>query len=116
MGGVAARRLAVSVVLALMPVAAGALSGPVRAQTTRVAVGDNFYDPEPVFIAPGTTLVWTNQGREAHTVTSDEGSPEQFDSRTLAPGGSYSHTFNQSGVFTYHCVFHEDMLGTIVVG
>jgi plastocyanin len=76
---------------------------------------DKGYLPEPIVISPGTTITWKNVGKEAHTVTSDDGTGESFDSGTLSPGRSFSHTFNNEGAFTYHCVFHEDMLGTIIV-
>jgi plastocyanin len=90
-------------------------SHPAYAQTFAVSVLDNSYNPEPFTIAPGTTVVWTNRGHVAHTVTSDDPTAETFDSNTLAPGKSFSHTFNTVGVFTYHCSFHDNMLGTIIV-
>jgi plastocyanin len=93
----------------------GALPRSARAQTLSVSVIDNGYVPEPIVISPGATITWKNIGKEAHTVTSDDGTGESFDSGTLSPGRSYRHTFNDEGAFTYHCVFHEDMLGTIIV-
>jgi plastocyanin len=90
-------------------------SHPAYAQTFAVMVLDNFYNPEPFTIAPGTTVVWINRGHVAHTVTSDDPTVETFDSNTLAPGKSFSHTFNTVGVFTYHCALHDNMLGTIIV-
>jgi plastocyanin len=95
--------------------ALGALPGSARAQSFSVSVIDNGYVPEPIIISPGTTITWKNIGKEAHTVTSDDGTGESFDSGTLPHGGSFSRTFNHEGAFTYHCVFHEDMLGTIIV-
>lgn len=93
----------------------GANSHPAYAASFAVTVLDNSYSPEPFTIVSGTTVVWTNRGRVAHTVTSDDPAGEAFDSNTLAPGKSFSHTFNHAGVFTYHCSFHDNMLGTIIV-
>jgi len=93
----------------------GANSHPAYAQTFAVMVLDDSYNPEPFTIAPGTTVVWTNRGKVAHTVTSDDPAAEAFDSNTLAPGKSFNHTFNTAGVFTYHCALHDNMLGTIIV-
>lgn len=92
-----------------------AVFSPAQAQTIQVQVGDNFFAPDPIVIPPGSTVIWSNVGHADHTVTSDDGTGEQFDSKTLSPGGSFSHTFNQQGAFTYHCIFHEAMLGTVIV-
>lgn len=63
-------------------------------------------------IGPGTTIIWKNSDPAAHTVTSDTG---LFDSKALLKGQSYSLTFSQPGVYTYHCAIHPYMTGEIVV-
>ncbi len=78
-----------------------------------VSIGDNFFDAADVSIAPGTTLMWTNEGQVPHTVTADDGS---FDSGTLNPGDSYIVTFLGSGTLYYHCEIHPEMVGSITVG
>ena len=60
----------------------------------------------------GTTVTWTNMDAVAHTTTSDTGA---WDSGTLTPGASFQHTFTSPGTFTYHCMIHPYMHGTIVV-
>jgi len=35
-----------------------------------VTIGDNFFNPASVMVAPGGTVHWTNGGGTAHTVTS----------------------------------------------
>jgi plastocyanin len=106
----------IAVLLCVPTLGRSAVAHPVYAQTFAVAVLDNSYNPEPFTIAPGTTVIWTNRGQVPHTVTSDDPAVEAFDSGTLLPGKSFSHTFNHAGVFTYHCSFHDNMLGTIIVG
>jgi plastocyanin len=64
----------------------------------------------------GGTVVWWNNSHGTHTVTSDVGSPEVFDSNNVMLGSTFSHTFNTAGTFTYHCKIHTTMHGTIVVG
>lgn len=68
-------------------------------------------------ISVGTTLTWTNQDGVAHTVTSGvPGSPSGvFDSGNINSQGSFSHTFNQAGVFKYYCKIHTTMTGIITV-
>ncbi len=69
--------------------------------------------PAQITVSPGTTVVWTNQENNIpHTVTSDSG---LWDSGTLQPRQSFSHTFSTPGTFSYHCNIHPFMHGTIVV-
>ncbi len=70
------------------------------------------YSPGTLTVAAGTTVTWVNQDVVIHTVTSDDG---LFDSGNMLPGGRFSFTFTTQGSFTYHCIPHEYMRGTVVV-
>ena len=91
--------------------------------TVAVSILDNSYSPSNVMISKGQTVQWTNNGGSPHTVTNNPGtigcsppSAEVFASATLSSGGTFSHTFNQSGTFAYHCEVHGcSMAGTITV-
>ncbi|HEX8919427.1 MAG TPA: cupredoxin domain-containing protein [Chloroflexota bacterium] len=87
-------------------------SGRASAQTSQVAIVNFSYQPTPLNVPAGTTVMWTNQDSVAHTVTADNGS---FNSSALNNGQSYSFTFTQAGTFTYHCAIHSYMQGTITV-
>ena len=63
-------------------------------------------------VKAGTTVTWTNGDNVAHTVTADDGS---FGSADLNYGNTYTHTFNSTGSFPYHCIHHSGMKGTVVV-
>jgi hypothetical protein len=63
-----------------------------------VAIEDVGYEPQTMFVAVGSTVVWTNVGRKPHTVTSTDG---LFDSGVLAPGARYTRQFLQTGTFRY---------------
>ena len=78
-----------------------------------VSIADNFFDVADIAIEPGTTVIWSNEGQVPHTVTADDGS---FDSGQLNPGDSYIVTFLGSGVVSYHCELHPEMVGSITVG
>ena len=78
-----------------------------------VEIGDNFFDPPDVAVEPGSTITWTNNGDEPHTVTADDGS---FDSGMLNPGDSYTVAFGGQGTVTYHCEIHPEMRGSVTVG
>jgi plastocyanin len=75
-----------------------------------VSIQDGYFDPADITVAPGTTVMWTNEGYEPHTVTSDDG---QFDSGVLYPGDSYMVTFYGQGMITYHC--SPSMPGSVTV-
>jgi plastocyanin len=72
----------------------------------------NAYAPNPLTVAPGTTITWTNNDRVAHTSSGDDGS---WNSGDIAPGGNFSRTFATAGSFKYHCAIHPGMVGTVVV-
>lgn len=78
-----------------------------------------FYVPDPLNVATGTPVTWTNDDSTLHTVTS--GSPEggtsgtEFDSSYLAAGKTFQHTFSSAGTFDYYCTLHPFMVGKVIV-
>ena len=83
-----------------------------------IGISDNSYSNTVVGLPVGTTVTWTNTGRNNHTVTADDGS---FDSGIIAPNQTYVRTFSASGTFAYHDRFYGasggiGMSATIVVG
>src|SRR3954470_20736226 len=77
-----------------------------------VSIEDFYFEPSEAAIQPGDTVTWTNEGNHPHTVTADDGS---FDSGTLQPGESYSHTCQSAGRLPYHCSIHQAMTGSVSV-
>ena len=69
--------------------------------------------PATSTVSKGTTVKWTNNDAIAHTVTSDDGTT--FNSGNLAPGASFSFKTNASGTIAYHCNYHSNMHGSLVV-
>ncbi|MCA1644117.1 MAG: PQQ-dependent dehydrogenase, methanol/ethanol family [Chloroflexi bacterium] len=84
----------------------------IGASVTQATVIDFGYDPGNDLVPPGTTITWTNTGDLTHTVTSDD---IVFDSGDLAPGQTFSFTFDQPGTYWYFCRPHPFMRGRIVV-
>lgn len=78
-----------------------------------VSIIDYMFSPPQLIIKVGDTVIWTNNGATAHTVTSDSGS--ELSSPTLSGNQVYSHTFNVAGTYNYHCSIHPTMTGTIIV-
>lgn len=77
------------------------------------------YMPQKISISTGTTVVWSNDDRVGHTVTS--GSPSDattgstFDSSLIAPSKDFSYTFLNPGTFEYFCQVHPWMTGLVTV-
>jgi plastocyanin len=76
-------------------------------------------------IDPGDTVTWTWNGSGLdlhHSVTSDPGSAQTFDSDASNPththttGQTFQVTFPTSGCFQYHCEVHATMHGQVQVG
>ena len=80
---------------------------------------DNSFRPENIEVAAGTEVVWTNKGRNEHNVLHVDGDDWGVEVDDFQPGASYSHTFDQAGVYRYYCSIHgttdAGMIGTIVV-
>ncbi len=70
------------------------------------------YDPTPLHISKGTTVVFANASRVKHTATA-RGS---FDTGKIAPGKAVSIRFTAPGTYAYHCTIHPEMHGKIIVG
>lgn len=77
-----------------------------------VTIANFAFAPKSITVAPGQTVTWTNKDSTTHTVTEDKGA---WDSKNLAVGATFQHTFNQAGTFAYHCAIHASMTGTVVV-
>jgi len=80
---------------------------------TAVGIKDNAFDPATLNVQVGTTVRWTNNGKNVHTVTASDG---KWDSGDLAAGATYSVTFSTPGTYKYYCKHHKNMEGSIVVG
>jgi plastocyanin len=93
---------------------AGAEPGPCQPGDVTVAISNFAFVPNPVTIAPGAMVCWTNQDVAPHNVTSDQ--PGLFVSGTLNQGESFRHQFPTAGSFTYTCTIHYGMNGRVDVG
>src|SRR5438105_10172821 len=99
--------LALTIVLAFRPMAAGAA-------TVTVMVGsDGFsFSPESVTIQRGDTVKWTWSASGHSSTAGTPGSPSGFwDSGILNQGATFSHTFNTAGSFPYYCTPHGACCG-----
>lgn len=80
---------------------------------SEITIASLAFDPSQVAVAPGTTVTWTNEDTVPHTVSAVDGA---FDSGILDPGATFSFAFDQPGNFTYQCLVHPSMTGSVQVG
>ena len=79
------------------------------------------YDPDPVTVAPGSTVVWDNQDNALHTATSG-------DPTTAVPDGNFDSGMvgamtqsqpitmpSEPGEYAYFCTLHPYLTGTVTV-
>jgi plastocyanin len=85
----------------IMPVGVGANTGlSFTPQTVTVVIGVN------------SSLTFINKDSVVHTVTATD---KSFNSGDIQPGQSYTYNFTSPGTFTYYCVYHSWMKGTVKV-
>jgi len=89
-----------------------------------VTVAESGYKPKLARVLVGGSITWVNRDKSSpHTAeTQSRDTPERpwdeeqdFDTHTLTWGEPYTVTFHKPGAFEYHCSFHSDMKGTVVV-
>ena len=84
-----------------------------RAQSdTTVTIANFAFSPGTITVQAGSTVTWVNNDSVAHTATGDNG---EFDTGSIAPGGSATITFDTAGTFAYHCSIHPNMTASITV-
>jgi len=101
-----------AVMLALL---ATTLPGLANAQTpdaTVVMARDFMFMPTSLTIKAGSTVTWTNEDEEPHTIVSDAG---LFRSAAIDTNESFSFRFDKPGTYHYACSIHPRMVGTIIV-
>jgi plastocyanin len=87
---------------------------PTRAATRTIRTGmkNINYLQSKLEVTVGTTVEWTNRDPLAHSVTATD---KSFSSGLIQPGKTFRHTFTKAGKFSFYCIPHPFMRGTIVV-
>jgi amicyanin len=94
------------------PASASATDSPAPQGGTAVSISDFKFNPATLTVPVGTTVTWTNQDEEPHTLAAKDGS---FHSPGIDTHGTYSFTFTTPGSYDYICSIHPFMTGTVVV-
>src|SRR5215218_4693808 len=74
------------------------------------------FSPNPIQVSVGTTVTWTNNDAEPHTVNAGENATPSglFDSY-IPPTRTFEYTFTEAGEYPYFCLLHPNMVGTVEV-
>jgi len=86
-------------------------SSTAGSSATTVDVKGYAFNPGNITVAKGATVTWKFEDPTKHNVTSTTNAFESADIES----GSYSHTFNTAGTYSYICSIHQFMKGTVTV-
>ena len=78
-----------------------------------MTIAEYLYEPAKIVVPKGTTVTFTNRDAAPHTATSKKAGT--FESGTIKQGQAGEVTLEETGSFTYYCLFHPFMKGAIVV-
>lgn len=95
---------------------AGATGAPATgkgAESAKVDIVDFAFEPPAITLKAGGEVTWLNSDVAPHTATADNRS--DFDTGKLTTGKSRAISFDEPGTYTYFCVFHPFMKGTVEV-
>ena|ERR1041385_4588759 len=81
-------------------------------ETVSINNGSNTFNPATINVSRSSTIIWTNNTSQMHTISNDYG---KFESGDLPSGQQFSFTFYTPGTFPYHCKYHPMEKGNVVV-
>lgn len=70
------------------------------------------FEPAALTVKPGDRITWINKDLFPHTATADD---KAFDSKSVAPAGTWTYVASKAGAHTYICTFHPTMKATVTV-
>ena len=79
-----------------------------------ISIMGSAFIPSTVNITAGQSIQWTNNDSIAHTVTGTS-PPWSGGGTPLSHGQTVTCTFSVAGDFSYHCAFHQSMIGSVKV-
>jgi plastocyanin len=89
---------------------------PAGGEGVEVVMQNSTFQPAEITVAPGTTVIWTNEDSFAHTVTAGtRGNPTGVFDENVSGGGTFSFTFEEPGTYDYFCSIHPGMDGVVTL-
>ncbi len=84
-------------------------------EATSVTIQNYAFDAPVIKVKVGTAVTWTNKDGVKHNVNPDSPSADFPVGKLIGNGETYSFTFTKAGTYSYHCMPHPYMKGTVVV-
>jgi plastocyanin len=112
-----ARALVLIIPLLWTSIDMSALSAQETGQRIAVEVGDNYYKPEVIRVKAGDSIVFSNQGKQLHSLTLVD-HEELLNEAYLDPGKTFTFVVPnglQPGLYILGCNIHVEMQGRLVV-
>lgn len=86
----------------------------------KISMKNLMFEPVKTKISKGTKVTWVNDDPDDHYVNTDSHPAHTYfltqNSKLLKTGDEYSVTFDEVGIYPYHCSLHEaSMKATILV-
>jgi plastocyanin len=109
--------LVLSILLLGTSVNVDVLSAQGTGQRIAVEVGDNFYKPAVVRVKAGDLIVFTNNGKQLHSLTLID-HESLLDEAYVDVGKTFSFTVPnglQPGEYVLGCNIHVDMQGRMII-
>lgn len=96
--------------------AVGVATAPAGKKSTKITVGNNFFDPTKKSIKKGTLVKFKWTGGAPHNVTKTRGPGGKIASKTTSSSGvQFRKKFKQKGKYKFICTIHPEMKLTLKV-
>jgi plastocyanin len=98
----------------------GGAASPAEAKPATVTVKTFNFQPDPIEVAAGTVITFSNEDAINHTVTAgtrEQPTPAVFDGELAKKGSRFELTLDEPGTYSYFCRIHPGpgMTGSITV-
>lgn len=92
-------------------------NAPATAAKSRVTVNiaSFSFNPATVRVKKGGSITFVNRDRAPHTAQTDAGARGSFDSGRLDLGKKKTIRYTKPGRYSYYCIYHRFMTGTVEV-
>lgn len=75
----------------------------------------NAFNPATLEVLPGTTVTWVNQDTSSHTFLIGDPANPAATSNSIPPGGTFSFTFADQGIYNFQLKSNASVNGSIQV-
>ena len=119
LGGCGAERAASADANAVAPTVGADGSAAAQSGAVAVTVVDNSFKADTITVTAGSTITWTNAGRNDHNIKPVDAGDFGVDATAFKPGATHAATFTTPGTYHYFCSIHgtkdRGMVGTVEV-